>query len=103
MSVVPGLREWSQLEPESIKLQALDLRNLLVIAQVGGWVWVFGGGREQLTPCSPRPCAQVLAQSVAMDFYSSHVERALETFVNMNLEMQSTQTFAKINKQVGQE
>ena len=32
--------------------------------------------------------SQVLAQSVAMDFYSSHVERTLGTFCAMNLEMQ---------------
>ena len=31
----------------------------------------------------------------------SHVERTLETFCNMNLEMQETQNIGKINKQVG--
>lgn len=36
-----------------------------------------------------------------MDFYSSHVERTLETFCNMNLEMQESQNIGKINKQVG--
>lgn len=30
----------------------------------------------------------------------SHVERTLETFCNMNLEMQETQNIGKINKQV---
>eukprot|EP00887_Chlorella_sp_A99_P004232 scaffold15.g4232.t1 len=74
ISVVPELRAWSQLDPESIKLRALDLRNLLVISQV-------------------------LAQSVAMDAYASHVEQALEIFCNMNAEMQESQTFAKINKE----
>ena len=32
----------------------------------------------------------------------SHVERTLETFCNMNLEMQESQNIGKINKQVGQ-
>lgn len=75
ISVVPGLHGWSQLDPDNIKLRSLDLRNLLVISQV-------------------------LAQSVAMDFYAGHVERALETFWNMNQEMQTTQTFARVDKQV---
>ena len=59
-------------------------------------------------------------QSVAMDLHSrwalglklcsntlrvpsvarSHVERTLETFCNMNLEMQESQNIGKINKQV---
>ncbi len=32
----------------------------------------------------------------------SHVERTLETFCNMNLEMQESQNIGKINKQVRQ-
>ena len=31
----------------------------------------------------------------------SHVERTLETFCNMNMEMQASQNIGKINKQVG--
>ena len=45
MAVSPKLPSWSQCEPACIRLQALDLRNIQVIAQV-------------------------LAQSVALDFYS---------------------------------
>ena len=45
MAVSPELPSWSQCEPECIRLQTLDLRNIQVIAQV-------------------------LAQSVALDFYS---------------------------------
>ena len=71
----PSLRSWSQLDPESIRLQALDLRNLQVISQV-------------------------LAQSVAMDYYASHVERTLETFCAMNHTMASTQNIANINKKL---
>ena len=41
----------------------------------------------QPAPLLPIPC--------------SHVERTLETFCNMNLEMQESQNISKINKQVG--
>lgn len=73
--VVPELATWSQLEPEFIRLQTLDLRNMQVIAQV-------------------------LAQSVALDYYSSHVERTLETFCSMNLEMVETASSAGVDKNV---
>ncbi|KAI3426339.1 hypothetical protein D9Q98_008712 [Chlorella vulgaris] len=75
LTLSPQLPVWSSCSPDNIKLQLLDLKNLQVISQV-------------------------LAQSVAMDFYSSHVERTLETFCNMNLEMQESQNIGKINKQV---
>ncbi|EFN56401.1 hypothetical protein CHLNCDRAFT_144977 [Chlorella variabilis] len=75
LTLSPLLPVWSSCSPDNIKLQMLDLKNIQVISQV-------------------------LAQSVAMDFYSSHVERTLETFCNMNLEMQETQNIGKINKQV---
>ena len=74
MAVSRALPTWSQLEPEMLRLQTLDLRNMQVIAQV-------------------------LAQSVALDFYSAHVERTLETFCNMNTEMAETANIARINKQ----
>ncbi|KAL4433278.1 hypothetical protein ABPG77_003326 [Micractinium sp. CCAP 211/92] len=74
LTLSPQLPTWSSCLPDNIKLQCLDLKNMQVISQV-------------------------LAQSVAMDFYSSHVERTLETFCNMNLEMQETQNISKINKQ----
>lgn len=45
MTVDPAEPYWSRLEADCVTLQALDLRNIQVIAQV-------------------------LAQSVAMDFYS---------------------------------
>ncbi|KAL4448324.1 hypothetical protein ABPG75_005543 [Micractinium tetrahymenae] len=76
LTLSPQLPTWSSCLPDNIKLQCLDLKNMQVISQV-------------------------LAQSVAMDFYSSHVERTLETFCNMNLEMQETQNISKINKQAG--
>ncbi|PSC70381.1 DUF155 family [Micractinium conductrix] len=75
LTLSPTLPVWSSCSPDNIKLQSLDLKNIQVISQV-------------------------LAQSVAMDFYSSHVERTLETFCNMNLEMQESQNISKINKQV---
>jgi len=75
MAVVPELPAWSQLEPECIRLQTLDLRNMQVIAQV-------------------------LAQSVALDFYSAHVERTIETFCSMNLEMAESASIAGVDKQV---
>lgn len=74
VSIVSNLPAWSQLEPESIRLQKLDLRNLHVIAQV-------------------------LAQSVAMDYYASYVERTLNTFYSMNVEMKSKQNIARLNKE----
>jgi uncharacterized Rmd1/YagE family protein len=75
VAVVPELPAWSQLEPECIRLQTLDLRNMQVIAQV-------------------------LAQSVALDFYSAHVERTIETFCSMNLEMAESASIANVDKQV---
>ena len=75
VALVPELSSWSQLDPESIRLQTFDLRNMQVIAQV-------------------------LAQSVALDYYSSHVERTLETFCSMNLEMAETASSAGVDKQV---
>lgn len=75
VAVVPELPAWSQLEPECIRLQTLDLRNMQVIAQV-------------------------LAQSVALDFYSAHVERTIETFCSMNLEMAESASIAGVDKQV---
>lgn len=44
--------------------------------------------------------AQVLAQSVALDYYSNHVERTLETFCSLNQEMTETANISKLNKQV---
>lgn len=44
--------------------------------------------------------AQVLAQSVALDYYSSHVERTMETFCSLNQEMTKTANISKLNKQV---
>ena len=75
VAVVPDQKQWSQLEPECIRLQTLDLRNMQVIAQV-------------------------LSQSVALDFYSAHVERTLETFCSMNFEMMESASIAKVDKQV---
>lgn len=75
LAIAPELPTWSQLEPDSIKLQTLDIRNLQVIAQV-------------------------MAQSVALDFYSSHVECTLETFCSMNLEMAESASIANVDKQV---
>jgi len=43
--------------------------------------------------------AQALAQSVALDFYSSHVERTLETFCSMNQGMAESATTKRVNKQ----
>lgn len=56
-------------------MQALDLRNMQVVAQV-------------------------LAQSVALDYYSSHVEKTLETFCSMNFEMAESASIAKVDKQM---
>jgi uncharacterized Rmd1/YagE family protein len=75
ISINPSLSSWSKLEPECIQLQQMDLRNLQVVAQV-------------------------LAQSVALDYYSSHVERTMETFCSLNQEMTETANISKLNKQV---
>lgn len=75
LAIVPDLPTWSYLEPECIRLLTLDLRNVQVIAQV-------------------------LSQSVALDYYSSNVERTLETFRSMNLGMAESANIADINKQV---
>lgn len=74
VAVSPEMATWSALEPECLRLQALDLRNVLVVAQV-------------------------LAQSVALDFYGAHVERTLETFCSMNLEMAESASIAGVDKQ----
>ncbi|KFM25255.1 hypothetical protein F751_3935 [Auxenochlorella protothecoides] len=43
--------------------------------------------------------SQVLAQSVALDYYSSHVERMLGQFTQINKEMKETLNLKKINAQ----
>lgn len=43
----------------------------------------------------------IRAVHAALPAPRSHVERTLETFCNMNLEMQETQNISKINKQAG--
>ena len=75
MSVDPGISSWSTLDPDCIILQKMDLKNIQVISHV-------------------------LAQSVALDYYSSHVERTLETFCSLNQEMMETASISKLNKQV---
>lgn len=56
-----------------MQLRILDLRNLQVVAQV-------------------------LAQSVALDYYCSHVERTLETFCAMNADMADSANIARVDK-----
>lgn len=75
MSVDPSISTWSTLDPDCIVLQEMDLKNLQVISHV-------------------------LAQSVALDFYSNHVERTLETFCSLNQEMMESANIGKLNKQV---
>lgn len=75
MSVDPTISTWSSLDPDCIVLQKMDLKNLQVISHV-------------------------LAQSVALDFYSNHVERTLETFCSLNQEMMESANIGKLNKQV---
>lgn len=67
---------WSILEnPDCIVLQKMDVMNLQTISHV-------------------------LAQSVALDFYSNHVEKTLETFCSLNQEMMESSNIGKLNKQV---
>lgn len=75
MSVDPGMSTWSRLDPDCIVLKHMDLKNLQVISHV-------------------------LAQSVALDYYSNHVERTLETFCSLNQEMMESANIGKLNKQV---
>lgn len=60
------------------------------------------GGLEPRSHAQPlvrgrAPAAQPAAARLSPP--PSHVERTLETFCNMNLEMQETQNISKINKQ----
>ena len=73
LALVPDLPTWSQLEPDCVRLRALDLPALQVIAAV-------------------------LAQSVALDFYAAHVERTLETFLALNQEMVAAGDVGGIDK-----
>lgn len=66
------LPTWSQLTPEAIQLQQLDLKNIQVISQV-------------------------LAVSVALDYYGSLVERMMEQFTTINREMKETLNLKRIN------
>lgn len=50
-------------------------------------------------PTVPQVISQVLAQSVALDYYSSHVERMLGQFTQINKEMKETLNLKKINAQ----
>lgn len=50
-------------------------------------------------PGSTQVISQVLAQSVALDYYSSHVERMLAQFTQINKEMKETLNLKKINAQ----
>jgi uncharacterized Rmd1/YagE family protein len=75
LSVDSSISTWSTLDPDCIVLQSMDLKSLQVISHV-------------------------LAQSVALDFYSNHVERTLETFCSLNQEMMESANIGKLNKQV---
>lgn len=75
LSVDPQLTVWSKLDPDCMAFQRMDLRNMHVISTV-------------------------LSQSVALDYYSNHVERTLETFCSLNQEMMETANISKLNKQV---
>lgn len=75
LSVDPQLTAWSKLDPDCMAFQRMDLRNMHVISTV-------------------------LSQSVALDYYSNHVERTLETFCSLNQEMMETANISKLNKQV---
>lgn len=75
MAVDPTISTWSLLDPDCIVLQKMDLKNLQVISHV-------------------------LGQSVALDFYSNHVERTLETFCSLNQEMMESANIGKLNKHV---
>lgn len=77
VTIDPGIApRWSILEnPDCIVLQKMDVMNLQTISHV-------------------------LAQSVALDFYSNHVEKTLETFCSLNQEMMESSNIGKLNKQV---
>lgn len=77
VTIDPGIApRWSILEnPDCIVLQKMDLMNLQTISHV-------------------------LAQSVALDFYSNHVEKTLETFCSLNQEMMESANIGKLDKQV---
>ncbi len=67
---------WSILEnPDCIVLQTMDVKHMQTVSHV-------------------------LAQSVALDFYSTHVEKTLETFCSLNLEMMDSGNISNLNKQV---
>jgi len=67
---------WSILEnPDCIVLQKMDVKHMQTVSHV-------------------------LAQSVALDFYSTHVEKTLETFCTLNLEMMDSGNISNLNKQV---
>lgn len=68
----PDLSSWSQLTPETIALQQLDLKNIQVISQV-------------------------LAVSVALDYYGALVERMLARFTAINREMRETLSLRGVN------
>jgi uncharacterized Rmd1/YagE family protein len=77
VTVDPGIApRWSILEnPDCIVLQKMDVMNMQTVSHV-------------------------LAQSVALDFYSNHVEKTLETFCSLNQEMMESANIGKLNKQV---
>ena len=67
---------WSILEnPDCIVLQTMDVKHMQTVSHV-------------------------LAQSVALDFYSTHVEKTLETFCSLNLEMMDSGNISNLNKQI---
>ncbi|KAK2079665.1 hypothetical protein QBZ16_002060 [Prototheca wickerhamii] len=72
LTVRPDLSSWSQLTPETIALQQLDLKNIQVISQV-------------------------LAVSVALDYYGALVERMLARFTAINREMRETLSLRGVN------
>lgn len=71
ISIVPALTSWSKAKPDKVCLQRLDLRNAKVIGQV-------------------------LAQSVAVDYYASHIEKKLDTFIEMNKRLKNERRFTKL-------
>lgn len=67
---------WSILEnPDCIVLQKMDVMNMQTVAHV-------------------------LGQSVALEFYGTHVEKTLETFCSLNQEMMESANIGKLNKQM---
>lgn len=77
VTIDPGIApRWSILEnPDCIVLQKMDVMNMQTVSHV-------------------------LAQSVALDFYSNHVEKTLETFCSLNQEMMESSNIGKLNKGV---